>query len=221
MRTGLFQGLLLTALLSIAGGCGDAFVATGGGGGGTTSSASGGVGGGGAAPGGSAGAGGQTTTTGPACDVVKDDACNKCLVASCADPYCTCVGDPDCIDMATCADAAQTESELEACWKDHKDSISTVGQLQACGAAACPECGLPPVGECLACEYKQCSMQTDACLSKPECVALSKCLKLCVGKPDIESCRAICLSENPDGVQGIQALTDCVGLHCAAACAPK
>jgi len=221
MRTGLFQGLLFTALLSIAAGCGDAFVATGGGGGGTTSSASGGVGGGGAAPGGSAGAGGQTTTTGPACDVVKDDACNKCLVASCAGPYCTCAGDPDCIDMATCARAAQSQGELEACWKDHKDSISTWGQLQVCGGASCPDCGFSAVEPCRACEYEQCPTQTNECLSNPECVKLDKCLHMCVGKPDIDSCRTICLSDSPDGVQAIQALTDCVGQHCVDACPLK
>lgn len=221
MRSGLFRGLSFTVLLSLSGGCGDAFVATGGGGGTTSSSASGGVGGGGATQGGSAGTGGQTTTSTLACELLKDDLCNKCLVDACSGPYCTCAGDPDCLDLASCAGAAQTQSELEACWKDHKDSISTVGQIQACGAALCPECGLPAVDECRACEYKQCPTQTNACLSNPQCVVLGECLHGCAGKPDIESCRTICLSESPDGVQAIQALTDCVAQHCVDACPPK
>lgn len=218
MRAGLFVGFLFTGLLSLACGCGDPFVATGGAGG-TTTTASGGTGGAGGGTVTTGGSGGQTTTTsGPACEPVEDNECQQCLVAECEEVYCACTGDSDCLDLGACTAASQTPSELQACWKDHKKSISLLGQIQVCGGAHCDACAFPPVDDCRACEYKQCPDETNECLGNPKCVQLGACLDACTGKPDVEACRTGCLSSFPDGVQAIQALTGCMKQLCGGVC---
>lgn len=169
-----------------------------------------------------------TTTTGPD-DVSASsgqvcsgfgDACTECESASCADVWCNCVQNPECLAAYACWNDCMPGDQacIQQCYVDHEAGISAAALVSDCAASACQgDCGwgqdVPPCTECL---YANCEAVVNACIVDAECIPLNQCLNLC--SPSSIQCQQQCYADHGPGVDPLQAVIDCSAMECQSTC---
>ncbi len=177
---------------------------------------------GGASPVGSASTGvsdGGSSSTGVICSGFGD-ACTECESASCADVWCSCLDNQDCLGAYSCWNDCMPGDTacIQACSAAHEAGLGAALLVSDCAATTCQvECGwgqdVPPCTECL---YKNCAAVAGACIDDPECVPLSQCLNACA--PSSIQCQQQCYADHGEGVDPLQAVIDCSAMECASVC---
>jgi hypothetical protein len=147
-------------------------------------------------------------------------ACTECESASCADVWCGCVNNPECLGAYACwNDCMPGDMDCaQQCYVDHEAGLSAALLVSDCAATTCQDdCGwgqdVPPCTECL---YKNCADATNACIVDAECIPLSQCLNGCA--PSSIQCQQQCYADHGPGVDPLQAVIDCSAMECQAVC---
>jgi hypothetical protein len=190
----------------------------GGGGAGTGGAAgkSGGASGSSSAPGGTSGAAGG----GPACDTIRDSACDSCEVAQCEEAYCKCAASKPCTELLACYAMNMMQPPppawLEYCNFKFGSSISAAGMLSACSGQKCgSDCKRPVTDKCGACLYKSCPMEVNSCFGDSSCVKFITCYQMCNGDA---GCQNNCGIEHEIGKDKALAVAACQKAECEAEC---
>jgi hypothetical protein len=209
------QGGTLTTLDSTGPGSGggSANGGAGPGSGGSTANGGSGPGSGGAGPGSGGAGGGSMTCPG------FGDACTTCLSTSCAQTYCNCHGNSDCIQLALCFQQCTVGDQTcyQTCDTAHPNGISDFYLVEGCGAGACnSQCaGAVALTACQTCTFINCSADSNACLADAGCHAIEDCISMC----QTDACRQACFTGHSATSQN-KALTldQCALSMCPSSC---
>ncbi|MEJ7730523.1 MAG: hypothetical protein WKG00_15040 [Polyangiaceae bacterium] len=199
---------------------------------------------GGAGPGqggagqGGAGQGGAGQGGGPAgCDdggtrYADCDACQNAEITTaggcCEAPYDTCLGSPDCVAFAMCAQACENDACVQECANAYPNGVNlyldvidcmfgaqTPQDPGACGLvcvddASCTDGGTDHAS-CDDCQNAElsaggcCEAEATTCAGNADCVAINTCLQPCAD----DACVDACFNANPNGVADFTALVEC------------
>ncbi|WP_437928142.1 hypothetical protein WMF37_02515 [Sorangium sp. So ce291] len=208
-----------------SGGAGTGGAAGAGGAGGAGTGGTGGTGGaGGAGAGGGAsstasGGGGAGGEAGYACASLGDP-CSTCLSLRCQDSFCTCQENPECAALANCflICAAGDEPCQQTCLTAHAAGISDSFLEGGCASELCSaQCpSRVPLSACDSCRFAGCAAEMNACVANPSCRALLACADAC--EAGDAGCAEECAMLYEDGAPAAQAVSDCQGAQCGAAC---
>jgi hypothetical protein len=147
------------------------------------------------------------------------DACTSCVSTGCAAEWCSCYGNVECGQLLECYQACKPGDMAcdQACETADPEGISAALLLSSCAATACPtECpGNTALSPCDQCLYSQCTVQMNACVANPECVAYFDCVQPCNGGA---VCIAMCQAAHPMGVVDAATVDQCAGVSCATVC---
>lgn len=147
------------------------------------------------------------------------DQCTECLSDGCADRWCNCKNNPDCIGLIQCANNCNNNPMCEqGCLSTHEPGISDLYLLTDCAATACDaECpGNDQIDPCTVCLLEDCTDEANACLAEPECLALYQCLGEC---PNLDlMCQQGCYNDHGAGVMTLQPLLMCAQSTCPGPC---
>ncbi len=171
--------------------------------------------------------GGRDTSSGPdstgsGTTICKDfgDPCTGCIAKQCADSWCGCAGDPECLALFDCYGKCNGDEACgQACLGAHPEGISDVLLVSGCAGTTCDaSCnwGEPEFGTCEACVYSDCASETNACLSDPSCIALYQCLGDCEGIG--LTCQKACYEKHGAGTAKLEAFVGCSSDKCKNAC---
>ncbi len=191
-----------------------------GGAGGIAEGGTGGLGGWGGS--GNSGAGGQGGT-GPC--ATFGDPCTECQAQKCSTDYCTCLEDPQCLQLALCYQGcdsvgyAPLDPCIQQCWAAHPNAIANGAKAMHCGATecstACP--GYQPNPPCEVCMFDTCASEMNACLSNTDCAFLVACIDASGAEYDPYEAEW-CFQQNPDGAAAASLVYQCMDNQCGSEC---
>ena len=81
--------------------------------------------------------------------------------------------------------------------------------------------GDPGEDECIECISDKCAEETAACYDDEECSALAQCMRDCGGIGEASAyteCVAECADAHPDGIEGREAVEECIDANCSEEC---
>jgi hypothetical protein len=148
---------------------------------------------------------------------VETNPCYKCEDENCCDTYAACHNDPECTQIAPCAQACGDD---DACWNqcfvDHAAGMASWGPRFVCFITKCPvECSGAPLDPCYACVLEECEQSELACDSNIDCWLLSFCITPCGGGA---ACVEACKAQYPGGVELFEPYAICAVDRCKEVC---
>jgi hypothetical protein len=162
----------------------------------------------------------MTTGTGTMMCPGLGDACTGCMSGGCADVWCGCANNSDCLPIFQCWNACMPGDQacIQDCMVLHDDAVSAALLVSNCAAGACDgSCNwghaIPPCTECI---YTDCSTVMNECFVDAECVPLLDCIDGC--PPMSVQCQQQCYAAHGAGVDPLQAVIDCADMACGSLC---
>ncbi len=164
------------------------------------------------------------------------DQCDACVESRCAAELGACDANPACAAILDCLEGcpfgASFDACLSGCMAANPTGAALFSALGDCVERECDaECDYdedgpigpgpgpsPPAAGCLACISTHCNTESDACESRPACVAARDCWMACPDDDSFDACLNACLAANPMGAAQLNALIACVERHCDAEC---
>ncbi|MSP25044.1 MAG: hypothetical protein EXR75_07745 [Myxococcales bacterium] len=171
---------------------------------------------------GTASASGPTSGTGGTTVVCQDlgDKCTACVANACAETWCGCAANSDCLPLFECfGNCAGEQTCNQKCLSAYPNGIADVLLVSGCAGTTCdPSCnwGESDFGACEACVFTDCKTETNACLGEPACFALWECLGGCA--PGSLTCQQACYTSYGDGTKKLESWLTCSGVKCKKEC---
>jgi hypothetical protein len=148
------------------------------------------------------------------------DACTNCMSGGCADVWCGCRNNPDCLPLFNCWQACGVNDQacVQNCMVQYESAVSAALLVSNCAATACDSScnwgqSVPPCTECI---YTDCSNVMNACFADAECIPLLDCLDAC--PPQSIQCQSQCYDAHQSGIDPLQAVIDCSNMACGNVC---
>jgi hypothetical protein len=163
---------------------------------------------------------GVTTGTGVMTCPGLGDVCTNCMSNGCADVWCGCAQNPECLPVFNCWEmcGANDQACVQNCMVQHQGGVSAALLVSDCAATACDSScnwgqSVPPCTQCL---YSDCSTVMNACFADAECIPLLNCLNTC--SPQSIQCQSQCYADHQSGIDPLQAVIDCSNTACSTVC---
>lgn len=194
-----------------------------GGGSSATSSGQGGAGGGTIATTatGTSGSGGATSCAS------LGDACTGCISEQCAEAWCSCQDNAECVPMLTCLAICGDDPTCSfKCSNAHGPGVADAFAVTNCGGEKCVgSCDWAtgnPAEPCLDCLTTTCESEFNGCFGSQACTDLYGCLldcaEMCEDPQCVQQCAQQCAQTYPGGVDKYVKFVTCAQSQCASDC---
>ena len=148
------------------------------------------------------------------------DACTGCISQQCADTWCDCADNEDCMDLFGCFGGCQDDQDCnQECMATFPNGIADVSLVSGCAGTTCSstcDWGNSEFDECQECIFEDCADEYNACLAEKACTELWTCFNAC--PPLGLSCQQACFDNHGDGVAKLEEMFQCSSSECTTEC---